>query len=119
MDGVPPTGSSWMTRRSPPDPVGRQHQHLFLLHDPDLDQFGLRCRELGISRSARPLLSLAPQVSQVNAALVDWEAVTLPLDQATIAGTETHNSAPAAFAHATRESLAPKHEQSVKAPSVA
>ena len=38
---------------------------------------------LGISRSARRLLPLTPQVSQVgNAALVEREAVTLPLDHA-------------------------------------
>jgi len=56
--------------------------------------FALGCVDL----TARRLLPLAPQVSQVgNAELVDWEAVTLPLDQATIARTETHNSALAAI----------------------
>jgi hypothetical protein len=37
----------------------------------------------GISRSARRLLPLAPQVSQIgNPALIEREAVTLPLDDA-------------------------------------
>ena len=57
--------------------------------------FALACC---VDLTARRLLPPAPQVSQVgNAELVDWEAVTLPLDQATIARTETHNSALAAI----------------------
>jgi hypothetical protein len=44
-----------------------------------------------------------------NAALVDWEAVTLPVDQATIARTETHNSVLAAIDASIARSVAPEH----------
>lgn len=74
----------------------RDDQHLFLFHDPDPDQLCLRCRELGISRRAGRLLSLAPQVPQVgNSALVEREAVTLPLDHAN--GFELADIGPAAI----------------------
>ena len=59
------------------------HQGALLLLDPDAQQSRLRLGMLRISLSARRLLPLAPQVSQVgNAALVEREAVTLPLDHA-------------------------------------
>ena len=50
----------------------------------------------GISRSARRLLPLAPQVSQVgNSALVEREPVTLPLNHAF--GFELSDGGPAAI----------------------
>jgi len=59
------------------------YQLALLLLDPYAQQRRL-CRGMfGIRRSARRLLPLAPQVSQVgNAALVEREAVALPLDHA-------------------------------------
>ena len=72
------------------------HQRALLLLDPYAQQRRL-CRGIfGVSRSARRLLPLAPQVSQVgNAALVEREAVSLPLDHAF--GFELADVSPAAI----------------------
>jgi hypothetical protein len=54
-----------------------------LLGNAESDQLGLRPLKISIRLTARRLPSLTPQVSQVgNAALVEREAVALPLDQA-------------------------------------
>ena len=59
------------------------HQFALLLHQPQLQHLGLDLDVIGVGLRARRLLPLAPQVSQVgNAALVEREAVTLPLDHA-------------------------------------
>jgi hypothetical protein len=58
-------------------------QFPFLLGNADANQLRFREGELRVSRRAWRLLPLAPQVSQVgNTALVEREAVTLPLDHA-------------------------------------
>jgi hypothetical protein len=59
------------------------HQFALLLHQPHLQHFGLD-RDVGhVSLAAPRLPPLAPQVSQVgNAALIEREAIALPLDQA-------------------------------------
>jgi hypothetical protein len=55
----------------------------FLLGNAEPDQFGLRPLKISVRLTARRLPPLAPQVSQVgNAALIEREAVTLPLDHA-------------------------------------
>jgi hypothetical protein len=73
-----------------------QHQLALLLHDPDAQQCRLRQGMLRISRSARRLLPLAPQVSQVgNSALIEREALALPLDHAF--GLELADVGPAAI----------------------
>ena len=57
------------------------HQGALLLLDPDAQQCRLRQGMLRISRSARRLLPLASQISEVgNTALIEREAVTLSLD---------------------------------------
>ena len=54
-----------------------------LLGNAEPDQFGLRPLKISVRLIARRLPPLAPQVSQVgNAALIEREAVTLPLDHA-------------------------------------
>jgi hypothetical protein len=54
-----------------------------LLSNAEPDQFGLRPLKINVRLAAWRLPLLAPQVSQVgNAALVEREAVTLPLDHA-------------------------------------
>ena len=54
-----------------------------LLGNAEPDQFGLRPLKISVRLTAWRLPPLAPQVSQVgNAALVEREAVTLPLDHA-------------------------------------
>src|SRR6476661_8443340 len=59
------------------------HQFLALLHQSQLRQFGLDLEMISVSLRARRSPPLAPQVSQVgNAALIEREAVTLPLDHA-------------------------------------
>ena len=59
------------------------HQFAPLLHQPHLQHLGLDLDVISVGLRARRLLPLAPQVSQVgNAALVEREAVTLPLDHA-------------------------------------
>ena len=59
------------------------HQFALPLHQPQLQHLGLDLDVISVGLSARRLLPLAPQVSQVgNAALVEREAVTLPLDHA-------------------------------------
>jgi len=57
------------------------HQFALLLLDPDAQLFRLRQGMLRISRSARRLLPLASRISEVgNTALVERDAITLPLD---------------------------------------
>ena len=52
-----------------------------LLHQPQLQRFSLDLDVTSVGLRARRMPPLAPQVSQVgNAALVEREAVTLPLD---------------------------------------
>ena len=59
------------------------HQLPPLLHQPQLQDLGLDLDVISVGLTARRLPPLAPQVSQVgNAALVEREAVTLPLDHA-------------------------------------
>ena len=59
------------------------HQFAPLLHQAQLQHLGLDLDVSSVGLRARRLLPLAPQVSQVgNAALVEREAVTLPLDHA-------------------------------------
>jgi hypothetical protein len=59
------------------------HQFAFFLHQPQTQHFGLQLDVIGVGLCARRLPPFAPQVSQVsNAALVQREAVTLPLDHA-------------------------------------
>ena len=54
-----------------------------LLGNAEPDQFGLRPLKISVRLTAWRLSPLAPQVSQVgNAALIEREAVTLPLDHA-------------------------------------
>jgi len=63
--------------------IALAHQGPRLLLNPDAQQRRLGRCQLSISRSARRLLPLAPQVPQVgNSARVEREAVTLPLDHA-------------------------------------
>jgi hypothetical protein len=58
-------------------------QASLLLGNTQPDQLGFRPLKISVRLTARRLPPLAPQVSQVgNAALVEWEAVTLPLDHA-------------------------------------
>jgi hypothetical protein len=53
------------------------------LHQPQLQYLGLDRDVISVGLRARRLPPLAPQVSQVgNAALVEREAITLPLDHA-------------------------------------
>ena len=60
--------------------IALAHQFALLLHQSQLQHLRL---DRGVSLRARRLLPLASQVSQVgNAALVEQEAVTLPLDHA-------------------------------------
>jgi hypothetical protein len=55
----------------------------FLLRQLQLQHFGLDLDVISVGLTARRLPSHAPQVSQIgNAALVEREAVTLPLDHA-------------------------------------
>jgi len=59
------------------------HQLGLLLHQPQLQHLGLDCDVGSIGLTARRLLPFAPQVSQVsNAAQIEREAVTLPLNHA-------------------------------------
>jgi hypothetical protein len=59
------------------------HQFGLLLHQAQLQHLGLCLDMIGVRLTARRLLPLAPQVSQVaNAALVERKAITLPLDHA-------------------------------------
>ena len=59
------------------------HQLPPLLHQPQLQHLGLQLDVVSVSLTSWRLLPLAPQVSQVsNAALIEREAVTLPLDHA-------------------------------------
>jgi len=74
------------------------HPHLFalLLHQAQLQHLGLDLDVISIGFTARRLLPLAPQVSQVrNAALVEREAATFPLDHAI--GFELADVSPAAI----------------------
>jgi hypothetical protein len=67
-----------------------------LLGNAQPDQFGLRPLKIRVCLTAWRLPPLAPQVSQVgNAALVEREAVTLPLDHAF--GFELADVSPAAI----------------------
>jgi hypothetical protein len=57
------------------------NQFFPLLQQPQLQQLGLDLEMIGVSLRARRLLPFAPQVSQLgNAALIEREAATLPLD---------------------------------------
>ena len=59
------------------------HQFVLLLRQPQLQHLGLDLDVIRVSLRARRLLPLAPQVSQVgNAALIEREATTLPLEHA-------------------------------------
>ena len=61
----------------------QRHQLPRLLGNAEPDQFGLRPLKISVRLTARRLPFLAPQVSNVgNAALIEREAVTLPLDHA-------------------------------------
>ena len=72
------------------------HQFGLLLHQPQLQHLGLDPDVISIGLTTWRLQSLAPQVSQIsNAALVEREAVTLPLDHAF--GFELANVGPAAI----------------------
>ena len=63
--------------------IAMAHQGPLLFLDPDAQQRRLGRGNFCISCGARRLAPLAPQVSQVgNAALVEQEAVSLPLDHA-------------------------------------
>jgi hypothetical protein len=63
--------------------IGPAHQFALLLHQPQLQHLGLDLDVISVSLTARRLPPLAPQVSEVsNAALLEREAVTLPLDHA-------------------------------------
>ena len=56
------------------------HQLASLLHQPQLQHFGLNRDVIGVGLRSRRLLPFAPQISQIgNAALVEREAVALPL----------------------------------------
>jgi hypothetical protein len=72
------------------------HQFAPLLHQAHLQHLGLDLDVISVRLRARRVAMLAPQVSQVgNAALVEREAVTLPLDHAF--GFELPNVGPAAI----------------------
>jgi hypothetical protein len=59
------------------------HQLALLLHQAHLQHLGLDPDVVSVCLRTRRLLPLAPQVSEVgNAALIEREAVTLPLDHA-------------------------------------
>jgi len=61
--------------------IALPHQSPLLLLDPDAQQRRLGRGRVCISRSARRLLPLASQVSQIgDAALIEREAAALPLD---------------------------------------
>jgi hypothetical protein len=59
------------------------HQFTLFLHQPQLQHFSLDLDVISVCLAAWRLPPLAPQVSQVgNTALVEREAVTLPLNHA-------------------------------------
>ena len=72
------------------------HQFTLLLQQAQLQHLGLDLDVISVDLTSRRLLPLAPQLSQVgNAALVERETVTLPLDHAL--GFELADLGPAAI----------------------